>query len=97
MGRAACRRGTYTSSSLDEFNAQELHGNVTLNGLTSVTHYAIAASNAEGKASFGLGGSKGDGIHSLVIGSEHKRVVEVPDDTAGRGRPNPWAWLRPVC
>ena len=58
-------------------NRAELIGNLKLNRLQRVSVHALAVSDTNGTASFGVVDNLGDGRHSLVVGEAHTETVEV--------------------
>jgi len=74
-------------------NRGELIGNLARNGLERVSVHALAASDANGTASFGVVGRLGDGRHSLLVRDKHQSTVEIEtvriDDFIERGERQP--------
>ncbi|MHC4848495.1 MAG: FkbM family methyltransferase [Planctomycetota bacterium] len=74
-------------------NRGELIGNLARNGLERVAVHALAASDANGTASFGVVGRLGDGRHSLLVRDKHQSTVEIEtvrlDDFIARGELRP--------
>jgi FkbM family methyltransferase len=68
-------------------------GNLARNGLERVAVHALAASDANGTASFGVVGRLGDGRHSLLVRDKHQSTVEIEtvrlDDFIARGELRP--------
>lgn len=74
-------------------NRSELIGNLARNGLERVSVHALAASDTNGTASFGVVGRLGDGRHSLLVRDKHQATVEIEtvrlDDFIERGKRRP--------